>query len=120
VRLGGLERDRDLEPARVTSHALTHEELGLAFEIPAARSLRPLALDQPFQEFGLAGTAGAGRALVGEVDAVAEAGVQDLLARLTSELTSAVPGADVDVHEEQGFRTDSSVSYARVAAGGDD
>src|SRR5262249_9856023 len=102
VRLGLLERNRDLELARVASHALTHEELACAFEIPAARGLRPFALDLPSQEGGLAGTAGAGRALVGQLDAVAETGVQDLLARLTGEFTNAGPGADVDVHERQG------------------
>jgi hypothetical protein len=102
VRLGRLEGNRDLELARVTSHALTHEELACALEIPAARGLRPLALDLASQECGLAGTAGAGRALVGQLDTVAEARVQDLLTRLTGEFTNAVPGADVDVHGRQG------------------
>src|SRR5215470_316281 len=101
---GRLERDRHLEPAGAASHALTHEELGRAFEIPATGSLRPLALDQPSQEGGLAGTAGARRALIGKLDAVAEAGVKNLLARLTGELTNAIPGAHVDVHRQEDCR----------------
>src|SRR5215467_12524763 len=102
--LGHLERDRDLEPAGVASHALTHEEFGRAFEIPAAGRLRPLALDQPSQEGGLAGTAGSRRALIGKLDAAAEAGVKNLLARLTGELTNAIPGAHVDVHRQEDCR----------------
>src|SRR5262249_56240101 len=86
------------------SQGRAHEELGSALEIPAGGGLRPLALDQPSQEGSLAGTAGARRALIGKLDAVAEAGVKNLLPGLTGELTSAIPGAHVDVHRQEDCR----------------
>src|ERR1700736_2720566 len=96
-RLARLQ-DRDLECAVVAGHALAHEQLGLALEIPFTRRAGPLALHPAAHEAGLAGAARAGRALVGQLDARAQAGMEDLLSGLALELALPVPGLDGDLH----------------------
>src|SRR4029077_12011114 len=62
------------------------------------RRAGPLALHPAAHEAGLAGAARAGRALVGQLDARAQAGMEDLLSGLALELALSVPGLDGDLH----------------------
>ena len=98
ARLTRLQHPADLERAVGASHALAHEELGLALEIAAARSLRPLALGPATHEPGLAGTARAGGAFVGKLGAAPESGEENLLPGLALEVARPVPGIDDDLH----------------------
>ena len=88
----------DLERAVVASDALTGEQIALGLEIFPARRLGPLALRAAAGQPRLARAAGAGRALVRQLDAAAQARVEDLLARLALEVARAVARGDDDLH----------------------
>ena len=97
LRLARLQ-DPHLEPAVLVRHALAREDLGGALQVPVAGRVGPVALVAPAHERGLAGAARAGRALVGQLDATPERGVQDLLPGGALEVPRAIAGADRDLH----------------------
>ena len=97
ARLAGPQHG-DLERAGLARHALAHQEIGRFLEVAVPRGLGPLALHPAAHEPGLAGAAGAGAALVRQLEAAPEAGVEDLLPGLALELARPAPGGDDDLH----------------------
>jgi hypothetical protein len=78
--------------------ALAHQELARALQVLLAARVRPGVLGASRDEPRLAGAAGPGRALVGQVDVRAQARKQDLLARFGVELVGPVPRVDLHPH----------------------
>ncbi len=116
ARLARLQGHADLERAIVVGHALAHQEIGRALEIPAPRGLRPLALGASAHQPGPARAAGARAALVGQLDAAPEAGVEDLLPGVALEVVRAVPGLDDDLHADRPGRAPLPVRRRRAAS----
>src|SRR5207249_10913560 len=88
VGLARLQRAH-LQRAVVVGHARAREQVTLALEIFPAGRLWPLALRASAREPRLARPAGAGGALVGELDPASQPGVENLLSGLALEVARA-------------------------------
>src|SRR5262249_39274406 len=96
-RYGRLQHAR-FELAVLAGEALTGQDLGLALEIARTRRLGPRCLHASAHHSRPARAAGAGRALVGKLDATAQGGVKHFVVGAAGEAVRSVPGADEDVH----------------------
>ena len=88
----------DLEGAILAGNALAGEQIALSLEILPARRLGPGALRAPAREPRLARAARPRGALVRQLDTAAQAGEEDLLARVALEVARAVARGDDDLH----------------------
>ena len=97
LRLARLQ-DAHLEPAILVGDALAGEDLRGALRVPVAGCVGPVALVAPAHKDGLARAARASGALVRQLDAAPQRGVQDLLPGGALEVPRGIARVDRDLH----------------------